>query len=47
MLLGAWEAGLDGVSEESAKLLLLSLQVMIANWFHKKMINRINYPGKR
>ena len=27
MLLGAWEAGLDGVSEESAKLLLLSLQV--------------------
>ena len=27
MLLGAWESGLDGVSEESAKLLLLSLQV--------------------
>ena len=27
MLLGAWEAGLDGVSEEAAKLLMLSLQV--------------------
>ena len=27
MLLLAWEAGLDGVSEESAKLLLLSIQV--------------------
>ena len=29
MLLGAWEAGLEGVSDESAKLLLLSLQVLL------------------
>ena len=28
MLLGAWEAGLDNVSEESARLLLHALKVM-------------------
>ena len=27
MLLGAWEAGLDAVSEEAADLLLLALEV--------------------
>ena len=30
MLLGAWEAGFDGVSEEAAKLLMLSLQVLFS-----------------
>lgn len=29
MLLGAWEADLDGVSEESAKLLLIALKVVL------------------
>ena len=29
MLLGAWEAGLDAVSEESAQLLMLALQVYV------------------
>ena len=27
MLLGAWEAGLEGVSEEAAQLLMLALEV--------------------
>ena len=32
MLLGAWEAGLDAVTEEAADLLLLALEVV--NLFH-------------
>lgn len=27
MLLGAWEAGLEGVSEEAAQLLMLAIEV--------------------
>ena len=29
MLLGAWEEGLEGVSEEAAELMMLALQVQL------------------